>query len=241
MDLNSLTPKLLVSLPLEKRGVEILRAVTAGEGRELIQHRENILRSLEQNVWGQHEWEAARAYEEAFDWIERNGFVSREPSQSSAGWFYVTDRGWQVVKSDSALPKLEAAERLAVDLHPAIAERVRTLFIIGEVENAVFTAMKAVEVRVRELGQAPDDLLGVRLMQSAFADAGALADPSQDPGERQATMALFWGAIGVFKNPSSHREVDFTDLTFASEAILFADLLLRILDRIESRLGESAD
>ena len=28
---------------------------------------------------------------------------------------------------------------------------------------------------------------------------------------KRATMALFWGAIGVFKNPSSHREVNCDD------------------------------
>jgi hypothetical protein len=47
-------------------------------------------------------------------------------------------------------------------------------------------------------------------------------------------MALFWGAIGLFKNPSSHRQVDFEDATLASEIVLFADLLHRMLDRVEA-------
>lgn len=37
--------------------------------------------------------------------------------------------------------------------------------------------------------------------------------------------------MGVFKNPSSHRIVDYDDPTLASEVVLFADLLLRMLDR----------
>jgi hypothetical protein len=51
-----------------------------------------------------------------------------------------------------------------------------------------------------------------------------------------ATRALFWGAIGVFKNPSSHRQVRFEDSIEAAEVVLLADLLLRLLDRTEARL-----
>jgi Protein of unknown function (Hypoth_ymh) len=55
-------------------------------------------------------------------------------------------------------------------------------------------------------------------------------------GESQAMMSLFDGAIGVFKNPPSHRQVAYEDPTEASEVVLLADLLLRILDRIARRL-----
>jgi hypothetical protein len=40
----------------------------------------------------------------------------------------------------------------------------------------------------------------------------------------------------VFKNPSSHRQVEYDDPTLAAEVVLLADLLLRILDRTERRL-----
>ena len=65
-------------------------------------------------------------------------------------------------------------------------------------------------------------------MKTAFREDGPLSDPSLEAGEQQARMALYWGAIGVFKNPSSHRQVDFDDPTLASEVILLADLLLRL-------------
>lgn len=67
----------------------------------------------------------------------------------------------------------------------------------------------------------------------------ALTDPDADPGEQVATMELFKGAIGLFKNPTSHRPVDYDDPTLASEVIVFADLLLRLLDRVEERLPAS--
>jgi hypothetical protein len=55
-------------------------------------------------------------------------------------------------------------------------------------------------------------------------------DKALDAGEQKAIMFLFAGAIGAFKNPSSHRQVDFGDPTVAAEAVLLADLLLRMLD-----------
>ena len=69
-------------------------------------------------------------------------------------------------------------------------------------------------------------------MRQAFKpDGGPLADAELDAGERVGMMELFAGAIGTFKNPSSHRQVDYDDPTEASEVVMFADLLMRLLDR----------
>jgi uncharacterized protein (TIGR02391 family) len=76
--------------------------------------------------------------------------------------------------------------------------------------------------------------------QAFSAEKGALTDAEADPGEQVAMMELFKGAIGLFKNPTSHRPVDYDDPTLASEVILFADLLLRLLDQVEARLQTSA-
>ncbi|MCU1657783.1 MAG: hypothetical protein JWO57_2439 [Pseudonocardiales bacterium] len=65
---------------------------------------------------------------------------------------------------------------------------------------------------------------------------GPLTDTSVDRGEQVAMMELFKGAIGLFKNPSSHRPVNYDDPTLASEIVLFADLLHRLLDQVEARM-----
>jgi len=75
--------------------------------------------------------------------------------------------------------------------------------------------MTEVEVQVRakaSLGSGPDEV-GVKLMVKAFRQGGPLFRPELEGGESTAQMNLFAGAIGLFKNPSSHRRVDFTDAT----------------------------
>ncbi len=50
---------------------------------------------------------------------------------------------------------------------------------------------------------------------------------------------LFAGALGSFKNPTSHRVVTYQDPTEASEVVLVADLLMRILDTVEAKFSEN--
>jgi uncharacterized protein (TIGR02391 family) len=121
-------------------------------------------------------------------------------------------------------------------LHPLIEQRVRRQFLLGEYEQAVFVAMKAVEVRVRSLAGLPNDVLGVKLMSKAFNSAGALTDAQAPEGEQVGTMNLFQGAYSVLRNPAGHREVDYDDVTEAAEAVATASLLMRMLDRVERRL-----
>ena len=69
-------------------------------------------------------------------------------------------------------------------------------------------------------------------MRKAFhPDEGTLADLSRPKAEREATAHLFAGAIGLFKNPSSHREVNWEDPGECAELIYLANHLLRMVEK----------
>ncbi|TQL58767.1 uncharacterized protein (TIGR02391 family) [Oryzihumus leptocrescens] len=227
----TLTPDEIVALPLDELALRILADVKANNEWNW---RNWMLSAVQSSAYSRHP-QALRALSEAWGWLRANGLVAWDPSQDSAQAIFVTRRGDEVL--DRGLGYLKAVQRLDVDLHPVLEAKARPHFLRGDFETAVFVAMKEVEVRVRALSGAPDSLLGTKLMQHAFAPRGPLADPDADPGEVVAEMDLFKGAIGLFKNPSSHRPVDYADATAAAEIVLLADLLLRLLDR---RNGDKA-
>jgi uncharacterized protein (TIGR02391 family) len=116
-------------------------------------------------------------------------------------------------------------------LHESIREDVWSLYHRGKYDTAVFEAMKAVEVAVREAAGLTTTDIGKDLMRTAFnVDNGPLTDMTAEKAERQARSDLFAGAIASYKNPHSHRRVDLDDPDEAAEIIMIANHLLRIVD-----------
>ncbi len=121
-------------------------------------------------------------------------------------------------------------------MHPLIEAKARPQFLIGEYEEGVFSSMKAVEVRVRKLAGFGNDVIGVDLMNKALGPGGPLVDPDAVKGKQEGTRATFAGAYAVLRNPAGHREVDYTDIAEAADAVHTASLLIGMLDRVETRL-----
>lgn len=180
------------------------------------------------------DWE--QKVSEAFDWLISNGLLVRDSSQRSDNWVMLSELGKRMLAAPDSRRFFEAHKLLAITLHPRLETRIRLMFFSGEIEAAVFTAVKEVEVAVREASGLGREAIGVKLMAAAFKPGeGPLHDPEIPTGEQAGVMALYTGLIGALKNPSSHRQVDFDDPAEAVEVVLFADLLLRILDRASTR------
>lgn len=181
------------------------------------------------------EMHVLKCWAEGLNWLISHNLVARgTPGQDSSQAIFVTRLGYRAL--EEGFGPILAAMRLNLDMHPRL-KSVRSQFLIGEYELAAFAAMREVEIRVRELIGASNSLLGVTLMRQAFGDGGKLSDSGLEGGERHGIRELFSGAIATFKNPSSHRQVNYEDPTEASEVVLFADLLMRLLDRYAEQIA----
>lgn len=226
----TLSPTEIVSLPVDDLALRVVRDFVKSGGwnqyNYMIEHQQNA--HLDRD--------SLSAISEALGWATAHGLFARTPGNNAADAVFVTRAGHAVISQ--GLGHLRAAVRLSSGLHPLIERRARPQFLLGELEQAVFVSMKAVEVRVRQLAAFGDDQFGVDMMNRAFGPTGPLTDPEATKGEQEGTRAMFGGAYAVLRNPSGHRDVDYTDPAEAAESVVTASLLMRILDRVEARLSE---
>ncbi|MEX0834065.1 MAG: TIGR02391 family protein [Actinomycetota bacterium] len=174
---------------------------------------------------------AVKALAEAWAWLNSRGLVARDFRRSSADAVFVSRIGHRALAD--GLQEVRAVAELQMELHPILEGKVRQTYMVGDYDTAVAKAFKYVEIRVRKAIGAPNSLVGVPLMQEAFKEDGFFWSNIIDRGEQVARMELFKGAMGFLRNPNSHREVVYEDQTEAAEAVMLADLLMRILDHME--------
>lgn len=174
--------------------------------------------------------EITQATFEAWIWLEREGFLIPRQDNGTYGWVDLSRRAKRMANRKGVALYRRAALLPFPEMHPDIASSVYPMFLRGDYDTAVFQAFKEVEVAVRSAARLGNDRLGCQLMREAFNPKnGPLTDTQEILGEQVALMELFAGAIGYFKNPGSHREVELTAIE-AAEAIMLASRLLRIVN-----------
>jgi uncharacterized protein (TIGR02391 family) len=229
----------LCALEPEELGLRMLPALVAASGHPSVQltlsdFLAGICGSAHNNYVGQYGVENSARIEmpirEAWAWLEGSALLIQHPRFQNRVRT-LSRRALQLAQEPDTRRTL-STHRLPKDaLHPMIREDVWALYHRGKYDTAVFEAMKAVEVAVRDAAglSAQDKTTG--LMRKAFApDDGALTDMAAEKGEREACAHLFAGAIGSYKNPQSNRDVALDDPDEAAEIIMLANHLLRIVD-----------
>lgn len=222
----TLDPDEVVDMPLDELAQRVL--VDFRDNGEW--NWRNWLLSARQGGYADRK-DAVGALTEAWSWALTHGLAVPNIDQSSDHAVMISRRGHEFLEHGA--PWLRAVERLDIAMVPELEHTARPQFLRGDFETAAFVAMKEVEVRVRDLSGLSHDLVGVKLAQEAFKAGGPLHREETQAGEAVALMDLFKGAIGMFKNPASHRRVDLSDPTEAAEIVLLADLLMRLLKRAD--------
>lgn len=182
------------------------------------------------NTFKSDQGQAEVALREAWAWLEGQALLLEDPRYVSPNSYRVLSRKAKSLITDKTQQTVVSRRLLKEHLHPAIRNSVWANYLRGSFDTAVFEAMKAVEVSVRDASGLTKEI-GVSLMRKAFDKYnGPLTDMSTDEGEREMRSHLFAGAIGSFKNPHSHRNIPLTDPDEAFEIIALANLLLRTVD-----------
>jgi uncharacterized protein (TIGR02391 family) len=226
-----LAPEELTALPPDELGLRILVGLVPDpEGSPASEKRTSAVERI--NTGGNAPREAKQAVVEAWWWLISKGLIAPDAQNQDDESWLPTRLGVDVAARADGLARLRAGERIDIDLHPRIADDIRSEFLRGRFEAAAWSAMREVEISLREASNADPYAYGQGLLNHAFGKGGVLIDPALPDAEQQAIANLFRGAIGALKNPHSHRQIHFDDATEAAEIVIFASFLLRVLDRL---------
>jgi len=178
--------------------------------------------------------EVGKKIMEAWNYLERLGLVAQKPGEVSLQWYYVTERG-RSVRDKEAFHKFQRTEIFKLDhFDSVLAQKVFPLLIRGDYETAITVAYKELEVRIRDACGLDNSQYGLDLIRKhAFKpESGILTDQSLHKQEQEAMMQMFAGAIGFYKNASSHRYLGVDDPYEVSEIIGLANHLIRIVESL---------
>lgn len=167
---------------------------------------------------------------EAIQELKTAGIIVKDSTQIEEVFQVFTTRGKQIVEEQRD-PDVHGIPLDQLIKNPDLLSRCLSLFNDDEYEHAIFSAFKLIEEKVRKKAGLDPSFYGVNLITEALHPSrGKLQIPSCGlASEQEGIYNLFKGAIAFFKNPSSHRTVNYDNRLNAMKIIAFADLLLQIL------------
>ena len=210
--------------------------------------RDQLLQILLGNAFGpaamnrQRNADLDLVYAEAMAWLTAQGLLVPAPSTNGiSGWLVLSRRAKAFADEQAFIDHAIGSKLPRELLHSTVRDDVWREFVHGKYDLAVFSAMKQVEVSMREACSLGQEVIGVTLASKAFnPTTGILTDKGQIASEREGRHHLFAGAIGCYKNPTSHRHVALSDPAEAIELIMLANHLLRIIDDRHAALAKQA-
>lgn len=232
--------ELLLALAPEELASKLLsltkQRAEAGRLQHGMLHPSNFIGELAQGgrdapPYGQHHEEVVLAVTEAWAWLEAQCLIVPAPDTNGRNGWRVLSRRARALQDDADFKTFVGGQLLPKALlHHLIAEKAWLSYMRGEYDTAVFQAMKVVEVEMRMASNLGPELVGVKLARAAFKNGtGPLTDKEAEEGEQEAMGHLFAGALGVFKNPHSHRFVEVNDPADAAAIIMLASHMMRVL------------
>lgn len=176
--------------------------------------------------------EVELAFAEAWNWLMVQGLLIKDVGPNgNNGFVRLSRRSKSLLNSEKFLDYSKGVGFPKSLLHPSISQDVWLDLSRGDYETAVFKAFRMVEIAVRNAAGFDSKDIGATMMRKAFDKTnGPLINPEDPESEREALAHLFSGAIGVYKNPQSHRVHEIKDIAEAQEMVMLASHLLRIVE-----------
>jgi uncharacterized protein (TIGR02391 family) len=173
---------------------------------------------------------------QAVEELRTGGFLVKDATQFSDSFLVLTPEGKDLVEKQRD-PDVHGLRLEQIVSDKELLAQCLTAFDDGNYEGAIFQAYKHVEERVRRVAGATEKDIGVDLITKALhPQNGKLILPEcKVPAEQEGAYNLFKGAIQFFKNPSSHRTVNYENRDVAIKTIVLANVLLGILSTSQKR------
>jgi len=174
--------------------------------------------------------EEKRTAQIAIEEMIRDELIARAPERGY-GFLTFRPKGRETLKK-GVDPEIYALRPTPLVVDAELVSKCVPLFEQELYEVSVREAFTIMEQRIRKQGTLDASDIGVDLVDKAFGPKKAVLEVPLcvDEGERLGIHQLFRGAMGLLKNPLSHRSVpEFQDRRIAAEILVFCDFLLNIL------------